>query len=66
MYGDKIIVDSCPPELPRDASHEEKVAAIRAYVEDFKGLRTTCRMTPQSPLDEYEILYEESRKVYGG
>ena len=65
-YGDKIVVDSCPPELPRDASHEEKVAAIRAYVEDFAGLRTPCRMTPQSVPDEYEILYEESRKIYGG
>ncbi len=66
QYGDKIICDSSPDELPRDATEEEKRANIRRYLEDFKGLRTCCRMNYFSPENEYELLYEESRKYFCG
>ena len=64
QYGDKIICDSSPDELPPGATTVQKVENIRRYLEEFKGLRTYCRMNYGSPADEYELLYEESRKFY--
>ena len=64
MYGDKLICDSCPDALPPGASVEEIKANIRKYLEEYDGLRTHCRMNYGSPAEEYECLYEESRKFY--
>jgi len=64
QYGDKIICDSSPDPLPPDATKAQKVENIRRYLQEFKGLRTYCRMNYDSPEDEYELLYEESRKFF--
>ena len=64
LYGDKLICDSYPEPYSADAAPEEKAAVVQRYLDNYAGLRTYTGMHHGSPADEYQYVYELSRKAY--
>lgn len=64
LYGDKLICDSYPEELPPDAPAEAVAAVVASYLEEYSGLRTYAGMHFNSHPLEYRYVYELSRKAY--
>ncbi len=64
QYGDRILIDTHVPAIPRDADEATVRAALQKYVDDFAGVRHYVAMGMGSHPLEYQILYELTRKQY--
>ena len=63
-YGDRIIVDTFLPQIPKDAPEETVREVLQQYLDEFAGKRTYLGRNFESHPLENSLLYELSRKAF--